>query len=319
MIFLTKIFGIDISEFQKGINLKTAKKEGVKFAIIRAGFTGSSNGVSKAVDSSFKSHYKNAKKQGIGVGAYWFSRATSYEKGKSEAEYMYKNCLKGRTFEYPIAIDVEDPVYQAKASKKQVTDAIKGFCEYLEAKGYWVTIYANSNWLKNKMILSKLTKYDKWVANWSKTNPKSPSHGMWQFGGSTNLIRSNKIAGMVVDQDYAYKDYPKLIKERNLNGFTKKDTTKKEKYTPGEYITLEPMNVRTGPGVNYKQKIVKDLTKDGQKNATSKNKNAKAVYKKGTEFTAIKIIKEGNNYWAKTPSGYVCIKQNKEEYCKKIK
>ena len=315
---MTKVFGIDISEFQKGINLKTAKKEGVKFVMIRAGFTGSSNGVSKKVDSSYSTHYKKAKANNLGVGAYWFSRANTYGKGKDEAEYMYKNCLKGKTFEYPIAIDVEDSVYQAKSSKKQVTEAIKGFCEYLEAKGYYVTIYANSNWLNNKMNLKELKGYDKWVANWGKNNPKNPPHGMWQFGGSTNLLRSTKIAGMTVDQDYAYKDYPKLIKEKKLNGFNSKQN-KKEKYTKGEYITLTELNVRTGPGTNYKQKLVKELTKDGQKNATTNNKNAKAVYKKETEFTALKIEKKGNSYWAKTPSGYVCIKLNNEVYCKKIK
>lgn len=309
---MSKTFGIDISEFQKGINLKTAKRQGVKFVMLRAGFTGSSDGVSKKIDSSYKKHYKNAKANSLGVGAYWFSRANSYQKGKSEAEYMYKNCLKGKTFEYPIAIDVEDPVYQVKSSKKQVTEAIRGFCEYLESKGYFVSIYANSNWFKNKIDTKKLSRYDKWVANWSKSNPKTPPHGMWQFGGSTNLIRSTKIAGMTVDQDYAYKNYPAIIKEKELNGYKKNNT-----YKTGKYITLRDLRVRTGAGTKYKQKLVKELTKDGQKNATSKDKNAKAMYKKGTVFTALKIIKEGNNYWAQTPSGYVCIKFGQEVYCKR--
>ncbi len=307
---MTKVFGVDISEFQKGINLKTAKKEGIKFIMVRAGYTGSSNGINKAVDSSFKTHYKNAKKNSIPIGAYWFSRATSYKKGEEEAKYMYSKCLKGKTFEYPIAIDVEDPIYQRKASKKQITEAIKGFCNFLEKKGYYVSIYANSNWFKNKMYLSKLTKYDKWVANWSKTNPKTPEHGMWQFGGSTNLIRSNIIAGFVVDQDYAYKDYPSIIKSKGLNGFKKRNNN--------EYITLYNMNIRTGPGTNYRQKLVKELTKTNQKYVTSKNKNAKAIYKKGIKFIPIKIIENKDSTWAKLSIGYICIKTKKKNYCKKI-
>lgn len=317
---MTKVFGIDISEFQKGINLKTAKNEGVRFVMARAGFTGSSNGVSKGIDSSFKTHYKNAKANGLGVGAYWFSRATSYGKGRDEAAYMYENCLKGRQFDYPIAIDVEDSVYQGKASKAQVTEAIKGFCEYLEAKGYYVSIYANSNWFKNKMNLKDLTRYDKWVANWGTKDPSTPPHGMWQFGGSTNELRSNKIAGMVVDQDYAYKNYPERIKGSGLNGYKKGSSTKpsKDEYKTGEYITLDVMRVRTGAGTNYRQKKVKELTTDGKRNATSKNGNAYACYKKGTEFTALKIVKTGNGYWAQTPSGYVCIKLGNEVYCKRV-
>ena len=42
---------------------------------------------------------------------------------------------------------------------------------------------------------------------------------MWQFGGETNYIRTNKIAGQVCDQDYAYVDFPSIIKNAGLNGF----------------------------------------------------------------------------------------------------
>ena len=48
---MEKVFGIDISTYQRGINLATAKNEGVRFAILRAGFTGYGNGVSKSKDN----------------------------------------------------------------------------------------------------------------------------------------------------------------------------------------------------------------------------------------------------------------------------
>ena len=218
---MEKVFGIDISVYQKGMNLTTAKNEGVKFAILRAGYTGYGNGVSKAKDTEFETHYKNAKNNGLGVGAYWFSRATTYENGKAEAKYMYENCLKGKEFEYPVYIDVEDTYYQSKAGKTAITNAIKGFCEYLESKGYYVGIYANSNWFKNYIDASIPSRYDCWVANWSTSNPSTPTHGLWQFGGETNKIRTNKVAGYVCDQNYAYKDYPSIMKKYGLNGFTK--------------------------------------------------------------------------------------------------
>lgn len=217
---MDKVFGIDISTYQGGINLAAAKNEGVKFAILRAGYTGYGNGVSKAIDNQFENHYRNAKANGIGVGAYWFSRATTYDNGRAEAEYMYNNCLRGKQFEYPIAIDVEDSYYQSKAGKSAVTNAIKGFCEYLEAKGYYVCIYANSNWFNNYIDTPQLTKYDKWVANWSTAKPSNPAGGLWQFGGETNRIRTNKVAGMTVDQNYAYYDYPAIMKQKGLNGYS---------------------------------------------------------------------------------------------------
>lgn len=217
---MDKVFGVDISTYQKGIDLSRAKSEGVKFAILRAGFTGYGTGVSKNKDSQFETFYSKCKALGIGVGAYWYSCATTYENGRAEAEYMYNNCLKGKTFEYPIYIDVEDNHYQAKAGKGAVTSAIKGFCEYLEAKGYYVGIYANTNWFNNYINTNELTRYDKWVANWGTTKPSNPSGGLWQFGGETNKIRTNKVAGMTVDQNYAFYDYPSIMKSKGLNGFS---------------------------------------------------------------------------------------------------
>ena len=93
----------------------------------------------------------------------------------------------------------------------------------------------------------------------------------------------------------------------------------KEEYTKGNYKTLEIMKVRTGAGTNCRQKKVKELTTDGKKNATSKDENAYACYKKGTIFTAQKITKNSDNtYWAKTPSGYICLRDEKYKYCTNI-
>ena len=79
-------------------------------------------------------------------------------------------------------------------------------------------------------------------------------------------------------------------------------------YQKGVYTLTEKKYVRTGPGVSYSIKKVKDLTPNGQKNATSKKPNALAEYKVGTRFDAQEIVLANNlGLWAKTPSGYVCI------------
>lgn len=216
---MEKVFGIDISKYQKGIDFGELKKEGVKFIIVRAGFTGATDGISKYKDECFESFYRKAKEYEIPVGAYWYSCATTYELGKKEAEYMINYCLKGKTFEYPIAIDVEDNKNQKIAGKKAITEAIKGFAEYMEEQGYYVIIYANSNWFTNYIDLELLKKYDIWLASWSNRKPNSPSAGMWQFGGETNKIRSNKIDGITCDQNYAYLDYPNIMMRNGLNGY----------------------------------------------------------------------------------------------------
>lgn len=220
-------FGIDISYHNNGIDLSKAKSEGIKFAILRAGFTGYGNGISKNKDTSFETFYNQCKSLNIPVGAYWFSCADSYEKGVNEAKFMYENCLKNKQFEYPIYIDVEDTHYQVGKDnegryyrKQGTTEAIIGFCETLEDLGYYVGVYANVNWFNNYIDTKRLTAYDKWVASWGTQRP-SIEGGMWQFGGETNKLRSNKVANMICDQDYSFKDYPEIMKANNLNGFSK--------------------------------------------------------------------------------------------------
>ena len=101
-------FGIDLSHHNAGINFDTLKNSGVEFAILRGGYTGYGDGVSKAKDNQFENFYNQCKSKGIGVGAYWFSCANTFQKGVDEANWMYENCLKGKQFDYPIYIDVED-------------------------------------------------------------------------------------------------------------------------------------------------------------------------------------------------------------------
>ncbi len=90
----------------------------------------------------------------------------------------------------------------------------------------------------------------------------------------------------------------------------------KPEYTTGNYVCLYDMKVRAGAGLNYRVKKVSELTPDGKKNATASNIYAYAVYKKGTIFTAYTVTENDGALWAKTPSGYVCIKDKSMEYCR---
>lgn len=84
---------------------------------------------------------------------------------------------------------------------------------------------------------------------------------------------------------------------------------KENEFVAGEdYKTLSDMYVRKGAGVNYGVKLVKQLTPDGKKNATSTNPNALAVYKKGTIYTALEVVIHKKSTWARTPSGWICMK-----------
>lgn len=220
--------GLDISSYQGGINFDAIKSAGVEFLILRAGFTGWGTGVSYNKDNCFENFYNQAKQCGIPVGAYWYSCANTKEKGIAEGRYMYENCLKGKQFEYPIYIDVEDTHHQVN-NKRGVTDAIIGFCEYLENLGYYVGIYASDiSGFQDKMYLNELNAYDKWVARYGSEPKYVKQYGMWQ---STSSGRINGYNGNL-DCDVAYKDYSSIIKNIGLNGFSKSSTDNTQNINP---------------------------------------------------------------------------------------
>ena len=207
--------GIDISKWQGDFDLAKAKAEGFSFAILKGG--GGDAGL--YTDKRFAGNYANAKALNMPVGAYWFSKALTVEAAIREAEYFYENCLKGRQFELPVYIDVENKS-QLALGKRLLTDIIHAWCQRLEAKGFWVGIYSSLSYFSNYMYDDELQRYAHWVACWAKTcNYTKDCFGMWQYGGGTNLIRSNQVAGVTCDQDYLLIDYPTLIKAAGKNGF----------------------------------------------------------------------------------------------------
>lgn len=248
--------GLDISSYQSGINFDAIKSAGIEFLILRAGFTGWGTGISYNKDKCFEDFYSKAKQRDINVGAYWYSCANTKEKGIAEARYMYENCLKGKQFEYPIYIDVEDTHYQVN-NKRGVTDAIIGFCEYLENLGYYVGIYASDiSGFQDKMYLNELNAYDKWVARYGSEPKYVKQYGMWQ---STSSGRINGYNGNL-DCDVAYKDYSSIIKNIGLNGFSKSSTNNTQNINPldnysDEELATKVINGEFGNGNERKQKL----------------------------------------------------------------
>lgn len=248
--------GLDISEHQKGIKLSNIKKAGYEFVIIRGGFTGWGANRSKNKDSSFEYFYKQAKELKMPVGCYYYSCANTYQGGVDEANFLYEKSLKGKQFEYPIYIDVEEVRWQIK-DKKGVTDAIIGFCETLENKGYWVGVYASIDWFRNYIDTNRLNAYTKWVAAWTTNKPtfKWNAFDIWQ--NSDN----GYVGKYRVDTNISYKDFPTLIKNAGKNGYSKTTTKPKEepKKETKVYYTIKKGDTLTKIANTYKT-TVKQLT-----------------------------------------------------------
>lgn len=198
-------FGIDISEYQTGVDYARAAEEGgVEFAVLRAGY-------STAKDAEFERHYRGFAPR-IPVGAYQYSYAKSEDAALAEAEAMQKWC-GGKTFRLPVFLDMEESA-AARLGRAACTRIALAWCEAMEKAGYRPGIYANANWWRNYLDAEAIgAKYAVWCAAWSDSRPSEQRTDLWQFGGEVNFLRSRSVAGVadVVDQNY-------LIDEGILDG-----------------------------------------------------------------------------------------------------
>ena len=158
---------------------------------------------------------RNAKAAGVACGAYWYSYAVTPAEAKQEAE-VFASIVQGYQFEYPLVLDIEDST-QTKLSKEQVSAIIQAFCDTMESKGYYISLYSYASFLNSYVYQSVLEDYDIWVAHFGVSRPSysKTSYGMWQYSGSGTV---SGITG-AVDLDYSYQDYLPTIRAGNFNGY----------------------------------------------------------------------------------------------------
>ena len=201
--------GIDISHWNKVTDFTQVKNSGIDFCIIKAG--GSDKGFYE--DRCFDNYYRLAKLSGLKVGAYYYVGPKFYGdlSGQLDAQRLYR-IIRGKSFDYPVVLDLEST---APAYKTLATDAALAFCEFLEDKGYYVSIYGSDiSTFKDRVELDRLEKYDKWVAKYGKTKPTYvKKYGIWQKSSS------GTIPGIIgsVDLDESYIDYKSVIEQAGLN------------------------------------------------------------------------------------------------------
>lgn len=202
--------GIDISKHNGAVNWAQVKADGVQFAILRAGYGKQAS----QKDTQFENNYAGCKSNGVPVGAYWYSYAATPAEAMQEAAVCL-SILKGKTFEYPVYFDIEEPSVLAKG-KAACTAIAKAFLEAVEQAGYFVGIYSSKVHLENCITEELRARYAVWVAHYGvdKTTYHG-QHGIWQKSstGKVSGIRGN------VDMNECYTDYPAVIRKKGLNGF----------------------------------------------------------------------------------------------------
>lgn len=213
---------IDISKYQGMINFKKMKESGKVFGvIIRCGYRGYGNG-QIVTDPYFFQNVQGCIDNGIPYGIYFFSQATTVSEAIQEAEHCLK-LVKQQSVQplFPIYIDSEYSSTKRTGRADNLSPAtrtavVRNFCKRVEQDGYFAGIYASTSWFNDQLHDNNLAEFSHWVAHYSNVCGYKGSHHMWQYssGGSVPGVTAR------TDMNWCYIDFPKVIKENNLNGYT---------------------------------------------------------------------------------------------------
>ena len=196
------VMGIDISKHNGNIDWNAVKNSGVQYVILRCGYRGSASGV-LVEDQKFKSNIQGATAAGLKVGIYFFSQAVNEVEAVEEAS-MTLSLIKKHRITYPVYIDVESANGRADGiSKEARTSVINAFCQTIRNSGYTPGLYANKNWLTEKINTGALGGCKIWLAQYVAAPTYGGRYEMWQYSsrGSIAGIKGN------VDLNVSYMGY----------------------------------------------------------------------------------------------------------------
>ena len=196
------VMGIDISKHNGNIDWNAVKNSGVQYVILRCGYRGSASGV-LVEDQKFKRNIQGATAAGLKVGIYFFSQAVNEVEAVEEAS-MTLSLIKNYRITYPVYIDVESANGRADGiSKAARTSVINAFCQTIRNSGYTPGLYANKNWLTEKINTGALGGCKIWLAQYVAAPTYGGRYEMWQYSsrGAIAGIKGN------VDLNVSYMGY----------------------------------------------------------------------------------------------------------------
>lgn len=222
---------IDVSDHQRQIDWQKVKADGIEGAIIRY-----ADG--DTLDVRFRENMVNARKAGLHIGSYIFSRAKTKAEAEKEAVRLF-NAVRDYDIDMPLYIDLE-----AKGLEKYANTVAQAFIAKINELGGKPGVYANLNWWNNYLQPTAKMSFAMWVAQYNDTLDYKPRTdvGMWQYSnsGKVNGITRN------VDMDWLYVPYwetaPKLprktvdeLAHEVIDGVWGKDDERKKNLTDTGY------------------------------------------------------------------------------------
>lgn len=198
---------MDVSRWQGTIDwdkvAASGKIDGVMLRVL-----GSKNGKPYS-DPQFERNYAACARLGLPVGGYYYTCAVTQRQMEEELAAL-KTALRGKTFQLPLAIDVEDPRLRSLAPAK-LSALVARAADRIEAWNLYAMVYTYTNFADTALAAQPLAPYDLWLADYRGKRP-ARRHGMWQY---TSQGKLPGISGPV-DLSHAYQDYPAVLKAAGL-------------------------------------------------------------------------------------------------------
>ena len=206
---------MDVSRHQGVIDWAKVKASGkISGVMIRAmGNSAAGRPSAPYTDPQFARNYAECKRLGIPCGVYGYFKAATKAQADKELAY-FKQLLTGRSFELPVAVDIEDKVQQT-IGKSALTD-ITAYClSTVQSWGVYAMLYTGL-WFGSTFLYmdgAALKPFDVWLAAYRSTKP-APGwpFGMWQYTSAARVPGVNTN----VDMSHAYKDYAGIIRRAGL-------------------------------------------------------------------------------------------------------
>lgn len=228
------ILGVDVSKYQGSIDWAKVKKDGIRFAILRVG-SSDNNGV--YIDPYFEENYLGCIANGIAVGAYIFTYADT-ESEQNEEILKFLPALTGKTFKYPVFVDVE---YSGLATlgASQLSSLIKRYMDILDQKGFTPGWYSYTNFINSYIDKDMLKDYPLWVADYRSALGYSGPYDIWQYtsSGTVSGINGN------VDMNRDYRGYIPFENEETVDEPQEPETPNEDYEDPAmQLLMMGPMS-----------------------------------------------------------------------------
>lgn len=217
---MAQITGIDVSQFQGVIDWDALKANGVKFAIIRAGYGGGGR------DSQFTRNWSEAKRVGIIRQAYHFAYPGRSTGSQQAREFM--NIVGKLDAGDSLSLDMEDEIVYGRMLVPSDVDWAKEFLETCRGitDGVNPLLYLNSS-LKGRFDWSPISKanYGLWIANYGSNSgqpsSQSPDPAPWPFWAIWQYTSKGSVGGLSpLDMDIFSGDEAALRKYGSATGVT---------------------------------------------------------------------------------------------------